>query len=171
MPAFVSAQPIGRAHPARTGALSPRRPSPRCSGDKPGDVVERLFARFFGAKEAEPFGLKRFDRDRFPELYYATLDEFADPVVSDDATAALFRPLLARTQLQSRALQLVYDASRDGWSAEAFHTGVDRRGACVVLARTPRAVFGGYAPKGMPPARARAFPRALTDGRRLCGLR
>lgn len=111
-------------------------------------MVERIFSRLFGAKEAEPFGLKRFDRDRFPELYYATLDEFAEAMESDDTTSKLFRPLLARTQLQSRAVQLVYDAEIDGWSAEAFHAGVDRRGACVVICETSGAVFGGYAPKG-----------------------
>lgn len=112
------------------------------------DIIERVYTAIFGQKEKEPFGLKRFDRDRFPELYPATLDEFADPVASDTPDMAAFRPLLARTQLQTRALQLLYDAERDGWSAEAFHARVDRRGACVVTGRTARAAFGGYNPKG-----------------------
>jgi len=62
---------------------------------------------------------------------------------------ALFRPLLARTQLASRPLRLAYDATVDGWTAEAFHGAVDFRGASVVLARTAGgAVCGGYNPKG-----------------------
>lgn len=100
------------------------------------------------APRREPFGLKRFDRDRFPELYVATLDEFADPVESDTEEMKLFRPLLARTQLQSRELQLLYDADVHGWSAEAFHGCVDRKGACVGIAATEGAVFGYYNPKG-----------------------
>lgn len=112
------------------------------------DIIERVYTAIFGAKQAEPFGLKRFDRDRFPELYPATLDEFADPVSTDTSEMALFRPLLARTQLQTRELQLLFDANRDGWSAGAFHDAVNRKGASVVLARTAKAVFGGYNPKG-----------------------
>lgn len=112
------------------------------------DIIERVYSFFFGAKEKEPFGLKRFDRDRFPELYSATLDEFADPVEGDTEEMALFRPLLARTQLEKRSLQLVFDANRDGWESAAFHSCVDRRGASVVLCRTKEAVFGGYNPKG-----------------------
>lgn len=112
------------------------------------DIIERFYTAIFGKKEKEPFGLKRFDRDRFPELYPAPLDEFADAVESDTGEMVLFRPLLARTQLQTRELQLLYDANRDGWSCEAFHGCVDRCGASVVVGRTGRAVFGGYNPKG-----------------------
>lgn len=113
------------------------------------DLVTRIWTGIFGAKQEEPFGLKRFDRDRFPELYYATLDEFAPPMESDDELAACFRPLLARTQLESRAVQLLYDANRDGWSAEAYHSKVDKKGCCVVVATTEGgAVCGGYSPKG-----------------------
>lgn len=112
------------------------------------DIIERVYTAIFGAKQPVPFGLKRFDRDRFPELYPATLDEFADPVSTDTAEMALFRPLLARTQLQTRELQLLYDGNRDGWSAEAFHNVMNRKGASVVLARTAGATFGGYNPKG-----------------------
>lgn len=112
------------------------------------DIIERVYSFFFGAKQKEPFGLKRFDRDRFPELYPATLDEFAEPVEGDTEEMSLFRPLLARTQLEKRSLQLVYDANNDGWESAAFHQRVDRRGASVVLCRTKEAVFGGYNPKG-----------------------
>ncbi|GAB0496362.1 hypothetical protein MMPV_007674 [Pyropia vietnamensis] len=112
-------------------------------------LVERLFTFFFGAIEAEPLGLKRFDRDRFPELYPATLTESAPPVDGDDAEVATFRPLLARTQLAARPLRLVYDADADGWTATAFHAAVDRGGASVMVARTAGgAVVGGYNPKG-----------------------
>lgn len=112
------------------------------------DFIERAYTFLFGAKQQEPFGLKRFDRDRFPELYPATLDEFADPVESDNAEMALLRPMLARTQLQTRELQCVYDANRDGWDSTAFHRCADRRGASIVLAYSSGAVFGGYNPKG-----------------------
>lgn len=112
------------------------------------DIVERIYTMIFGKKEKEPFGLKRFDRDRFPELYPATLDEFADILPCDSPEVATFRPLLARTQLQSREVQLLYDANRDGYSSEVFHEKVNRKGACVVLARTGKALFGGYNPKG-----------------------
>lgn len=112
------------------------------------DIIERAYTFFFGAKQKEPFGLKRFDRDRFPELYPATLDEFADILPEDNDEVRIFRPLLARTQLQKRPLQLLYDANLAGWSSVTFHELLDRKGACVVLARTERALFGGYNPKG-----------------------
>ncbi|KAI0566533.1 hypothetical protein FGB62_7g326 [Gracilaria domingensis] len=112
------------------------------------DLIERVYTFIFGPKEKEPFGLKRFDRDRFPELYPATLDEFADLLADDVDEMRLFRPLLARTQLQKRSLQLLYDANRDGWSSEVFHQQVNRKGACVVFAKSEKAVFGGYNPKG-----------------------
>jgi len=113
------------------------------------DFGERLFGFIFGKQEKEPLGLKRFDRDRFPEQFLATLDEFAAPVDSDTEEMALFRPLLARTQLESRELRLVYDAEQDGWSATAFHDRVNRQGASVVIAKTVGgAVCGGYNPKG-----------------------
>lgn len=132
-------------------------PPPPASGDKAAaggaapalGPVERLFTFFFGKIEAEPLGLKRFDRDRFPELYPATLTETAPPVDGDTDEVATFRPLLARTQLAARRLRLVYDAAADGWTAAAFHDRVDRGGASVVLARTAGgAVVGGYNPKG-----------------------
>jgi hypothetical protein len=44
--------------------------------------------------------------------------------------------------------RLAYDANRDGWSAQAFHAGVDTYGAAVVVARTAGAIFGGYNPRG-----------------------
>jgi hypothetical protein len=45
----------------------------------------------------------------------ATLTEFAVPVAGDDSEVAIFRSLIARTSLEKRGLQVVYDAERDGW--------------------------------------------------------
>ncbi|KAK1860944.1 hypothetical protein I4F81_003530 [Pyropia yezoensis] len=121
-------------------SAAPGDPPPPPPGDDkaaaatpPLGLVERLFTFFFGAIEAEPLGLKRFDRDRFPELYPATLTETAPPVDGDDAEVATFRPLLARTQLAARPLRLVYDAAADGWTATAFHARVDRGGAIAAF--------------------------------------
>ena len=36
------------------------------------DIAERIFTTFFGKPEDEPFGLKRFGSERFPEQYPAT---------------------------------------------------------------------------------------------------
>lgn len=152
MEAFCNSAPVVAAKPTSTSLTRPhflcRRPngvlaqnplrivpqacaSPEAPKEEL-DLVERVFNFFMGPKEQEPFGLKRFDRDRFPELYVATLDEFADPVESDDAEMAMLRPMLARTQLQERELQLVFDAEEDGWDADAFHRAVNRRGASYV---------------------------------------
>jgi hypothetical protein len=63
--------------------------------------------------------------------------------------ALLVRPLLKNTQLQSRALLLVYDANKDGWDPLSFHRAVDGKGAAVVVAKTVAGkVCGGYNPKG-----------------------
>ena len=45
----------------------------------------------------------------------ATLTEFAAPVAGDDSEVAIFRSLIARTSLEKRGLQMIYDAKRDGW--------------------------------------------------------
>jgi len=45
--------------------------------------------------------------------------------------------------------RVVFDADKHGWSAEAFHSRVDRRGPGVVVATTEGgAVCGGYNPDG-----------------------
>lgn len=144
-----------------TGETSWEQPAPRdvkaaaASGDNLASASpegwENKFAGFFSSVGASPeqMGMARFDRNKFPELFPATLTEFAEPVVGDDSDVALFRPLLARTSLQKRPLMLVYDANRDGWDARAFHSRVDRLGPGLVLARTEKgAVLGGYNPKG-----------------------
>lgn len=132
-----------------TGAEKDKTTTGGSVENEKGDIIERIWTAVFGKKQAEPFGLKRFDRGRFPELYYGTLEEFADPVESDDELAALIRPMLKYTQLESRPIQLVYDAARDSWDAEAFHSNVDKKGAAIVIAKTEGgALCGGYSPKG-----------------------
>lgn len=43
-----------------------------------------------------------------------------------------------------RKLKLVYSASSNGWKPEAFHRGVDKKGPCIVVAKTKGgAVVGG----------------------------
>jgi TLD len=79
------------------------------------------------------------------EMSEATVPE--DKAVDD---AELVRPLLKHTQLETRPLQVAYDANRDGWDPMSFHQGVDAKGATVIVARekdTGR-IFGGYNPKG-----------------------
>ncbi|KAG7349611.1 TLD domain containing protein [Nitzschia inconspicua] len=79
--------------------------------------------------------------------------EMSDATVPEDATvedAALVRPLLKNTQLETRPLTVVYNANHDGWDPRAFHQGVDAKGATVILARDKGTgkVVGGYNPKG-----------------------
>jgi hypothetical protein len=66
--------------------------------------------------------------ERFPEQYPAVVDEWADPVESDDTEMAALRPMLKNTNLEFRGLRLTYSANRDGWNAAAFHEKVDRQG-------------------------------------------
>ena len=116
--------------------------------DEP-DLAEKVFSFFFGAPEAEPMGLKRFGKERFPEQYPAVIDEWADPVESDSVEIAKYRPLLKNTNLEDRPLQLVYDANKNGWNPNAFHKAVDKKGpSLVVLTTTSGLVAGGYNPKG-----------------------
>ena len=91
----------------------------------------------------EYIGLSRYNRTTRPENYPCTKDEWAVNIPGDekDADISLIRQLLAKTNL--------YDASKDGWKAEAFHSKVDKKGPCVILARSTRnGVFGGYNPTG-----------------------
>lgn len=113
------------------------------------DPVEKLFGFFFGKREAEPMGMKRFGSARFPEQYPATTTEWASPVASDKKDMARLRPLLKNTNLETRALKLTYDANRNGWNAIAFHKAVDKLGGgLVVCTTTDGLVCGGYNPKG-----------------------
>ena len=95
---------------------------------------------------------------QYPEQYPATYELNTDVVDDDnnnnDPSILLVRPLLKNTQLQSRPLQVVYDANKDGWNPTAFHAKVDGKGAAIVVARTTTArtkrgtICGGYNPKG-----------------------
>lgn len=88
-------------------------------------------------------------RAQWPEQYKATLDEWADPVASDGELAARLRPMLRRTQLESRGVKLAYDAETDGWNCGAFHGACDTLGAAVVYGKTRDGEeVGAYNPKG-----------------------
>lgn len=113
------------------------------------DPIDKIFSVFFGKKEESPMGMKRFGRERFPEQYPAVLDEWAEPVASDDKDMAVLRPLLKNTNLESRGLKLTYSANRDGWNPVSFHKKVDKLGGgLVVCTTTDGLVCGGYNPKG-----------------------
>jgi len=113
------------------------------------DPIEKIFGIFFGKKEAEPMGMKRFGQERFPEQYPAVLDEWADPVEGDDKEMALLRPLLKNTNLETRNLRLTYDANRDGFDPVTFHSKVDKQGGAIVFCTTRAGIqCGGYNPKG-----------------------
>ncbi|KAK9823378.1 hypothetical protein WJX72_002360 [[Myrmecia] bisecta] len=116
------------------------------------DLVETLFSRVFGKRALEaqsPFGMKRMTAEEFPEQYEATTTAKAAPVTGDSEEVALFRPLLAQTQLERVPLRLAYSADQHGWTAAAFHERVDTFGAAVVLARTEGgAICGGYNNRG-----------------------
>lgn len=113
------------------------------------DPVEKMFGFFFGKREEEPMGMKRFGRERFLEQYPATKTEFAEPVSTDTKDMAKVRPLLKNTNLETRGLKLTYDANKNGWNANAFHNAVDKLGGgLVVCTTTDGLVCGGYNPKG-----------------------
>jgi TLD len=114
------------------------------------DPVEKMFSFFFGKPEAEPMGLKRFGQERFPEQYPATVDDFdVAPVATDDASMAMLRPLLKKTNLEQRGLQLTYTASKQGWDPYRFHSAVDKKGGALVVCTTQSGLIcGGYNPKG-----------------------
>lgn len=69
----------------------------------------------------------------------ASLDQVSTAPAANqeqDEELALLQTVLAGTELEGAALALAYDAQRDGWSAEAFHYGVDGRGPALVVALT-----------------------------------
>ena len=79
----------------------------------------------------------------------AVKDRQANSLKGDNVDAALVRPLLAGTQLEFRAIQVSYRASKNGWNPAAFHKCVDNRGPAIVLATSSDGlVVGGYNPKG-----------------------
>jgi hypothetical protein len=127
---------------------SSTQPVTKLEQDEP-DLVEKVFAMFFGQPEESPLGLKRFGKERFPEQYPAVVDEWADPVSSDTSDMAVLRPLLKNTNLETRSLRITYDGNRQGWSATNFHQSVDKQGGALVVCRTTSGLLcGGYNPKG-----------------------
>jgi len=122
------------------------------SGDRQpaqSDFLSRLVSAFLPTPE--DVGLKRYDTNSRPENYPATKTEFAEVLTDDkkDRNIMLVRQTLAKTNLATRKLQLVYDANKDGWKKENFHKKVDKLGPALVLAKTASgALFGGYNPTG-----------------------
>ena len=114
------------------------------------DLAEKIFTTFFGKPEEEPFGLKRFNSQRFPEQYPATTTDFdVAPVESDNPEMAGLRPLLKNTNLETRGLRLTFDANKNGWDATKFHQAVDKQGPALVVCQTRQGLMcGGYNPKG-----------------------
>ena len=114
------------------------------------DVPTKLFKFFLGTpEEGDVQGIAR--TASAPDTYPATKTEFAAPVEGDSAAIAHLRPLLKNTNLEFLQLKEVYSSSNPlaGFRPEAFHAGVDRKGPCIVIARTQGgAVCGGYSPKG-----------------------
>jgi hypothetical protein len=100
------------------------------------DPVDKIFSFFFGKKEESPMGMKRFGREKFPEQYPAVLDEWAEPVTTDDKDMIILRPLLKNTNLEFRGLKLTYSSNRDGWNPIAFHKKVDKLGGGIVVCTT-----------------------------------
>lgn len=84
----------------------------------------------------------------YPEGQPATYEMLSDVVPFEFGEAAFVRPLLKQTQLETRKLQVVYDANRDGYDARVFHSKVDGKGASVVLAKVGGKWCGGYNPRG-----------------------
>lgn len=69
-------------------------------------------------------------------IVLAVVDEWADPVATDDSDMKLLRPLLKNTNLEFRGLKLTYSANYDGWSNIAFHKKVDKLGGGLVVCTT-----------------------------------
>jgi hypothetical protein len=84
----------------------------------------------------------------YPEGQPATYELNDQVVPFEFGDAAFVRPLLKQTQLETRPLQVVYDANRDGYDAQIFHSKVDGKGAAVVLAKVGGQWCGGYNPRG-----------------------
>lgn len=113
------------------------------------DPIDKIFSVFFGKKEESPMGMKRIGREKFPELYPAVIDEWAEPVATDEKDMVVLRSMLKNTNLEFRGLKLTYSANRDGWNPISFHKKVDKLGGGLVVCTTSDGlVCGGYNPKG-----------------------
>ena len=117
------------------------------------DFVTRMVVKVFGKdalEDPEPMGLKRMTKEEWPDQWPALLDEFAEPLPSDDTPELKnVRAVLKQTQLENQPLGLAFDAGVHGWKASSFHTQLDGQGAAILVATTTDGtVFGGYNPKG-----------------------
>ena len=120
-------------------------------GPADNDFISNFFSKILPTPE--DIGLKRYDRNSRPENYPCTKTEYAEllpeDIASNDSDILLIRQLLAKTNLEFRPLQSIYDANRDGWRAKIFHDKVDKLGPAIVLARSASGgTFGGYNPCG-----------------------
>ena len=118
-------------------------------GPADNDFISRFFSKILPTPE--DVGLTRYDRSSRPENYPCIKDEFAQTLDSDLGCPdkVLVRQLLKNTNLETRDLQLIYDANEDGWRAVKFHEKLDKKGPSVVLARTSSGgILGGYNPCG-----------------------
>ena len=121
------------------------------NGPADNDFISNFFSKFLPTPE--DVGLTRYDRNSRPENYPCTKTEYAEllpeDIASKDDDILLIRQLLAKTNLEFRPLQCVYNANIDGYKAKIFHQKVDKLGPAVVLARSVSGgVFGGYNPTG-----------------------
>uniref|UniRef100_A0A7S2VII2 TLDc domain-containing protein n=1 Tax=Skeletonema marinoi TaxID=267567 RepID=A0A7S2VII2_9STRA len=97
---------------------------------------------FFGSSKNVPAAEDR----TYPEAKQATYELMKGEL--GFGPESIVRPLLKQTQLEKRKLKVVYNAKRDGFNAQAFHSKVDGKGASVVLAKVRGQWIGGYNPRG-----------------------
>jgi len=126
-----------------------------CQAARGNKVVYGWFDNFW---RSEDYSSSSSRQSEYPEQYPATYEPntITPDEDKDDENKKLIRPLLKNTQLESRPITMAYQASRDGWSSQAFHMTVDGKGASVVLITTTKGddggsnpIFvGGYNPKG-----------------------
>lgn len=152
---MLYAAPPGRV-PVMQGSVvrvAPRSGSIRARAkpkdDEEGDIIERFVSKLFGKQalqDQNPGGLARLDN---PEMYYAPVDKFAEPLPSDTGDIRHYRQLLADTQLEKTPLVKVFDTEVDGWGMEAFGKRLYTLGATLVVVKLASGeVCGGYNPSG-----------------------
>eukprot|EP00227_Mantoniella_beaufortii_P013043 CAMPEP_0197590036 /NCGR_PEP_ID=MMETSP1326-20131121/10771_1 /TAXON_ID=1155430 /ORGANISM="Genus nov. species nov., Strain RCC2288" /LENGTH=261 /DNA_ID=CAMNT_0043155031 /DNA_START=46 /DNA_END=827 /DNA_ORIENTATION=- len=117
------------------------------------DFVTRMVMNVFGKDaldDPEPMGLKRMNAEEWPDQWPALVDEYAEPLETDDTEELVsVRAVLKQTQLENMPLGLAYDADVHGWRSSSFHTQLDGQGAALLVAiSADGTVFGGYNPKG-----------------------
>lgn len=135
VPTHILRRPTGGAARWRTHVLGPLR---QLWGEKPAaeDSAEEATAssaRVAALEAALPL------QDAGADEALATTDTWAVPLPGDADDVAELRQLLAGTRLEAAPLVCAYDADRDGWSADAFHRRIDRRGPALVVALTGEA--------------------------------